>query len=261
VPSECGPSNLVVLGLEDIKMGDNKKELSENSASIESINDEKQQFKIRIESDILKIYEEFDKEKSENPKVDLSQKRSLRIKQLIETMQEHDNQMLGKVEAELVKTKNDLKELQNKFFLRTCRKKKKPVCTPQSSKQTNKGERASWIKSVQCPECKKNFYKSTTMRIHFQKVHEKISHPHKCIGMDGISCSKVFKYSDGLKDHINIVHLGKRFECSFCDKNDFKRRSAVKHHVKARTTRILDGHTSQKYRDSSIKTVSVRTDF
>ena len=200
----------------------------------ESINDEKQKFKMaRIEKEILDLYEEFDMEKSENPKTDLSQKRSQRIKQLVENMQEHENQMLRKVEGELIKTKNDLEELKKKFSLRMFRKKKNQVCIPGSNKQTNKGEkRSSWIKRIKCPECDKKFYKSQTMNIHVKKVHEGMDRPHKCPGYMGISCSKDFTTSDGLKDHHKIIHLGLRFNCPFCSKDCFKRRSALKSHVK-----------------------------
>ena len=191
--------------------------------------EKEEQESINMEKEILKLYEEFDVEKSENPEIDLSQNRSQRIKKLVENMQEHENQMLGKVQDELTKTKKDLEDLKNMFSLRMVRKKKKPVCIPGSNKQTKKGEkRASWIKSIQCPECDKKFYKLATMEIHVQKDHEGITHPHKCLGYN--DCSKVFTTLDGLKDHIKIIHLGLRFKCQICSKDYFKRRSTLKLH-------------------------------
>ena len=68
-----------------------------NSASLESIHDGKKHFKLEIEKDILKLYEELDKEKSENPMMDCSQRRLQKIRQLVERIKDYDNQNLYEI--------------------------------------------------------------------------------------------------------------------------------------------------------------------
>ena len=64
--------------------------------SLESIHDRKKHFKLEMEKHILKLFEELDKEKSENPMMDCSQRRLVKIRQLIETI-EYDNQNLHEI--------------------------------------------------------------------------------------------------------------------------------------------------------------------
>ena len=69
-------------------------------ASLESIHDGKKNFKLRLEKDILELYEELDKVKSENPMMDISQTKALKIRQFIETIGEYDeygNQKLQEI--------------------------------------------------------------------------------------------------------------------------------------------------------------------
>ena len=47
-----------------------------------------------MEKAILELYEELDKEKSANPMMDLTKRRSLKIRQFIETIGNYDKQML-----------------------------------------------------------------------------------------------------------------------------------------------------------------------
>ena len=64
------------------------------------INNGKNYFKLKMEKGILKLCQELDKEKSENPMMDLSQTRSLKIRQFIETIGEYDeygNQKLQEI--------------------------------------------------------------------------------------------------------------------------------------------------------------------
>ena len=52
-----------------------------------------------MEKAILELYEELDKEKSANPMIDLSERRSLKIRQFIETIGNHDKQMLQEIDS------------------------------------------------------------------------------------------------------------------------------------------------------------------
>ena len=52
-----------------------------------------------MEKAILELYEELDKEKSENPMIDLSKRRSLKIRQFIETFGNNDHQMLQEIDS------------------------------------------------------------------------------------------------------------------------------------------------------------------
>ena len=45
-------------------------------------------------------------------------------------------------------------------------------------------------------------------------------------------CEKAFKEEQGLKDHIRIVHEGKRINCPECDK-PFVSKSTLKKHIDA----------------------------
>ena len=65
-----------------------------------------------MEKAILELYEELDKEKSKNPMMDLSQRRSLKIRQFTETIWKYDNPMLREIallKAKLVKVTEEHK--------------------------------------------------------------------------------------------------------------------------------------------------------
>ena len=74
-----------------IELADNDK--LENATSID---EERNQFKLKMEEDILKLYEELDKEKSEYPVMKFRLRRSLKISQFVERIKRYyevDNQM------------------------------------------------------------------------------------------------------------------------------------------------------------------------
>ena len=79
-----------------------------NSAFLESIYDGRKHIKLKMEKDILELYEDLDKEKSENPMMDLSQSRSVKIRQFIETIGGYDNQ---KMSSEIVSLKTKIAEV------------------------------------------------------------------------------------------------------------------------------------------------------
>ena len=59
----------------------------ERCIALESAHDIKKQYKLEIKETILKLYEELDKEKCENSIVDFSQKRSLRISEVVDELE------------------------------------------------------------------------------------------------------------------------------------------------------------------------------
>ena len=68
-----------------IELADNDK--LENARSID---EERNHFKLKMEENILKLYEELDKEKSENPMMDFGLRRSLKIRQFVERINTYD---------------------------------------------------------------------------------------------------------------------------------------------------------------------------
>jgi hypothetical protein len=79
--------------LEEIEINDIKQEPLEEEkqdADLESDHRMGEKFKLKMEEHILKLYEELDKEKSENSAIDFSLKRSLKIRQFVEKIAKHD---------------------------------------------------------------------------------------------------------------------------------------------------------------------------
>ena len=56
----------------------------------ESVHDKKKQYKLKIEDTILKMYEELDRKKYENPIMDFSKRRSLRIREVVDQLEYAD---------------------------------------------------------------------------------------------------------------------------------------------------------------------------
>ena len=99
-------------------------------AAFESVHVGKKEYKLKIEEAILKLYEELDRIKCENPTMDLSQRRSLRIREVvdkldfsekIEELESMNNQMGSeivflKAELQIAKNLNDRKQDNTKPF-------------------------------------------------------------------------------------------------------------------------------------------------
>ena len=81
------PSKTSTMGIMEIL--DVKEEpLEENKGTaLESVHDRKKQYQLKIEDTILKLYEELDREKFENPMMDFSQRRSLRIREVVDQLE------------------------------------------------------------------------------------------------------------------------------------------------------------------------------
>ena len=74
-------------------------------------------------------------------------------------------------------------------------------------------------------ECDKSFAYSRNLRLHVQKIHEKIS--FKCD-----HCSRIFTENASLKKHIKVVHLNmKNHKCNECNKS-FGKKGGLNTHIK-----------------------------
>ena len=62
-----------------------------NIDSLDRVNEKEMEFKLKMEENILELYEELDKEKSENSTIDFSLGRSLKISQFVENIAKHDS--------------------------------------------------------------------------------------------------------------------------------------------------------------------------
>ena len=67
--------------IDDMKQEPIEEQKKQNAFQLD--HDEGKKFKLNMEENILELYEEFDKEKSENPMMDLRQRRSIKLRQLI----------------------------------------------------------------------------------------------------------------------------------------------------------------------------------
>ena len=85
------------------EFSDNENELIENASSIR---EERNNSSLNMEANILKLYEELDKEKYENRVMDFSLRRSLKIRQFVKRMKECD--ILDSQIPELKKANNQM---------------------------------------------------------------------------------------------------------------------------------------------------------
>ena len=78
--------------LAEIEIKQEPVEEKEQIAAFESDHDKGKKFKLKMEENILKLYEELDKEKYENSPTDIiNQRRSLKIKQFVEKIAKYDS--------------------------------------------------------------------------------------------------------------------------------------------------------------------------
>ena len=121
------PSKMKMIEILDVK----EEPLEENKCTaFESVHDRKKQYKLKIEETILILYEELDREKFENPMMDFSQRRSLRIREVVDELEfsekieelECMNNQMGseivflKAELQIAKNINDRKQDNTKPF-------------------------------------------------------------------------------------------------------------------------------------------------
>ena len=89
------PMKMAVIEIKDIKQEPIEEQKKQNAFQLD--HDEGKKFKLNMEEKILKMYEELDKEKSENPMMNLRERRSIKIRQFIGEYDNHNNQMLSEI--------------------------------------------------------------------------------------------------------------------------------------------------------------------
>ena len=83
-----------------------------NIDSLDTVNSIKEmEFKLKMEENILKLYEELDKEKSENSTVDFSLRRLLKIREFVEKVFDERTNEVANIKEELNQVKVINKEL------------------------------------------------------------------------------------------------------------------------------------------------------
>ena len=135
----------------------------EKSSAFESAHERNKQYKLKMEDTILELYEQLDNEKYGNPLLDFSQRRSLRIREVveklelsekIEELESMNNQMASEIvslKAELLTTRAELK-----------------------SKSESK-DRNQYNKPFSCKYCNESFDQICQVKEHFKIHHLPIS--------------------------------------------------------------------------------------
>ena len=183
---------------------------------IESDHDVGKEFKLKIEENILRMYQELDKEKSENSTIDFSLRRSLKIRKFVEKMAEHDNvdhQMI----SEIVSLKAKIVEVTEKHestMLLNAKTMNSIV------KMHEKAQEALEDKSNELANIKQELQ---SMKATNQKLVQKIQ------GLD------INKNTFSNNDSLDRNHEVKPFSCKYCDKS-FHQVHEVKKHIETHTS-------------------------
>ena len=88
------PVKLAEIEINDIKQ--EPIEMEKQHAIFESDHDVGKEFKLKVEENILRLYQELDKEKYENSSLDFSLRRSLKIKAFVEKNSEYGSVSIEK---------------------------------------------------------------------------------------------------------------------------------------------------------------------
>ena len=84
------PTKLAEMEILDIKKEPFEVYEEQKHVAFESAHVVRKEYKLKIEETISKLYEELDREKYENPTMDLSQRRSLRIREVVDELEKVD---------------------------------------------------------------------------------------------------------------------------------------------------------------------------
>ena len=203
------PMKMAVIEINDTKQEPIEEEKKQNA--FQSDHDEGKKFKLNMEKNILELYEELDKEKSENPMMNLRQRRSIKIRQLIGEYDDHNNQMLSEImslKAKIVdvteenkismtlnaktvnslikmheKTQEALDEKTNEIanikqqlqsVKNTNQELSQEILELKMNKNNDSVERNQEIKPFSCKYCDKSFFQVHEVKKHI-KIHKFIS--------------------------------------------------------------------------------------
>lgn len=79
------------------------------------------------------------------------------------------------------------------------------------------------IATIPCPQCNKMFMRAYNMRVHIDRVHNKVK-PFQCE-----FCDKSFSTTSDLKQHLSAHGMGKIHKCEDCGREFTNRDSAILH--------------------------------
>ena len=211
------PINLSEIEIQDIKQEPLEEE--EQHAVFEANHDLGIKFKLKMEENILKLYEVLDKEKSENSIVDFSLRRSLKIKQFVEQHEKVNHKM----KSEIVLLKTKIEEITDENGV---------------AMSLNAETMANKIKELANNKQELQSVKVTNKKL-LQKIQE----------------LEMNKNTFANKESLEKNHEIKAFSCKFCDKS-FHQAQEVKEHIKIHTTTILEveEETSFMYDDKNCLT-------
>ena len=181
-------------------------------AAFESDHDAGKKLKLKMKENILKLYEELDKEKSENSTIDFSLRRSLKISQFVENIAKHDSvdyQMI--CENVLLKTKIAEITDEHKIAMSQNTKTINSIVKMHEEAMDDKRNELTKIKQeLQSVE-------STNQEL-LQKVQK----------------LEMNKNTFGKNDSLERCNEIKPFSCKYCDKS-FLQVHEVKEHIKVHT--------------------------
>ena len=189
LPSE--PTKLAEMEMLDVKKEPFEVYEGQKSTAFESVHFGV--YKLKIKETILKLYEELDREKYENPTMDLSQRRSLRIREVVDKFElsekiEELESMNNQMASEIVSLKAELQIAKN----------------PKDRKQDN-------TKPFSCKYCEKSFVEIQEVKEHI-KIHLSILETK-----DGAKSSSYDKDCSS-NDYPNAIELYKEGSESKCSK-------------------------------------------
>ena len=246
------PTEMAEIEINDVK----EEPLEEQITDLESNQSIVKKFKLKMEENISKLYEELDKEKSVNSMVDFSLRKSIIIRQFVEKISEYDplkkyleikpfsckfcdksflqvnevkehikiHNSISEVEdlrKKLKYLKTQVEELQMK--LKSSQSKMAPSTNekmkPKSTHDAINLEKMKikGKKDYQCGSCKKTFTSTYKLERH-GKIHETKSGTNEVIKEFKCHiCDKGFIMEDYVRRHIKSVHDEKQHKCNLCD--------------------------------------------
>lgn len=95
--------------------------------------------------------------------------------------------------------------------------------TPTNSTKGDSPTKPPGVASIPCPQCNKMFMRPYNMRVHIDRVHNKVK-PFQCE-----FCDKSFSTTSDLKQHLSAHGMGKIHKCEDCGREFTNRDSAILH--------------------------------
>ena len=253
------PIELKEIGIDDFKK--EPLEEKEQIVAFESDHNIGKNFQLEMEENILGLYEELDKERSENSMMDFGIKRSLKIRQFVEKTFYDKTKELKNIKEELQRImvtnqellgKVQVLEMNNNTFKINALFEKNLETKPFSCKSCGKAffqihevkEHCKIHNSISEIEDLRNQPKSLKTHVEKLEVNLKskklikvrsgkaeIKSKRKKVDFVCEICNVKFAYKQGLERHIIAVHEGKRaFKCDSCGKS-FQAKQVLQNHT------------------------------